>query len=127
MVTQRIANPCIPVRFRASPPPLGVVRGRQVTLLFKARAATGRRLRSVRLPEYHDPDDRTGAFACGQPVFAGGRLLLTNSDGALLSFDPATGAAGASVPISGLSGVPPVVADGTVYVVTTGGELVAFR
>ncbi|MFN3260802.1 MAG: PQQ-binding-like beta-propeller repeat protein [Pikeienuella sp.] len=86
-----------------------------------------RRLWSVPLLEHDDPDDRTGAFAYGAPAPAGGRLLLTSSDGALLSLDPATGAAGASVPISGLSGVPTVVADGTVYVVTTGGELVALR
>ena len=95
--------------------------------LKRLSAQDGSTLWSVPLPEYDDPDDRTGAFAYGGPVLAGGRLLLTSSDGALLSFDPATGAAGASVPISSLSGVPPVVADGTVYVVTTAGELVALR
>lgn len=79
------------------------------------------------LEEYRDPDDREDAIAYGGPVLAGGRLLVTSSEGEVLSFDPATGAQVASVAVSGLTGLTPVVAGNTVYVITSNGGLTALR
>ncbi|MEO1610890.1 MAG: PQQ-binding-like beta-propeller repeat protein [Pseudomonadota bacterium] len=79
------------------------------------------------LEEYRDPDDREDAIAYGGPVLAGGRLLVTSSEGEVLSFDPATGAQTGSVAVSGINGLGPVVAGGTVYVMTSAGGIVALR
>lgn len=79
------------------------------------------------LEEYVDPDDRENAIAYGGPVLAGGRLIVTNSRGAVVSYDPATGAETSSVAVSGVSGLGPVVAGGTVYVMTRDGGIVALR
>ncbi len=82
---------------------------------------------SKTLEEYRDPDDREDAIAYGGPVLASGRLLVASSEGELLSFDPATGEQTGSVSVSGLSGLGPVVAGNTVYVITDGGGLTALR
>lgn len=79
------------------------------------------------LPRYEDEEDREDVITYGGPVLAGGRLLVTSSDGELLSFDPVTGEQLSSVEISGLSGIAPVVAGGVVYVITLSGDLVALR
>ncbi|MEM8751745.1 MAG: PQQ-binding-like beta-propeller repeat protein [Pseudomonadota bacterium] len=79
------------------------------------------------LREYRDEDDREDAIRYGGPILAGGRLLLTSSDGDLLSFDPATGEETSRLSISGAAGLGPVAAGGTVYVVTSAGSLVALR
>jgi len=79
------------------------------------------------LPEFEDPEDREDAIAYSGPVLTGGRLLVTDSLGNLLSFDPATGAQGATVDLTagGTTGV--AVAGSTVYVLTDDGVLQAFR
>lgn len=82
---------------------------------------------STPLQEYRDQEDRTDAIAYGGPVLVGGRLLVTSSEGEILSFDPLTGASTGSTPVSGLAGLGPVVAGGVVYVITDAGELVALR
>ena len=79
------------------------------------------------LAEYRDPEDREDAIAYGGPVLAGGKLILTSSEGRVMSFDPATGEQVGETPVSGLSGLGPVVAGGTVYVMTKEGGLVALR
>ncbi|QIE54535.1 PQQ-binding-like beta-propeller repeat protein [Pikeienuella piscinae] len=79
------------------------------------------------LQEYRDQEDRTDAITYGGPVLAGGRLLVTSSEGEILTFDPLTGASTGSTPVSGLVGLGPVVAGGVVYVITDAGELVALR
>ncbi|WP_340108568.1 PQQ-binding-like beta-propeller repeat protein [Pikeienuella sp. HZG-20] len=95
--------------------------------LKRLSALDGSTMWSTPLPEYRDPEDREGAIGYGGPVLAGGRLILTSTEGEVLSFDPMTGAAKGAVSISGLAGLGPVVAGGTVYVLSQSGELVALR
>ncbi|MFV0473036.1 MAG: PQQ-binding-like beta-propeller repeat protein [Pikeienuella sp.] len=82
---------------------------------------------STTLPQFDDAEDREDAIEYGGPVLAGGRLLVTSSQGTIMSFDPLTGSSVGSVDIPGLAGLTPVVAGGVVYVLTDAGELVALR
>ena len=66
-------------------------------------------------------------FPAGSTVQAGGRVLVTSSEGELLAFDALTGGQSSVVEISGLKGLGPVVANGTVYVLTEDADLVALR
>lgn len=95
--------------------------------LKRLSAQDGSTLWTTPLQEYRDPEDREDAIAYGGPVLAGGRLLVTSDEGRLLSFDPMTGNEVGSVDVSGASGLGPVVAGGTIYLVTTDGDLVALR
>lgn len=79
------------------------------------------------LPAYRDPEDREAPIAYSGPVLVGGHMLVTDSRGNMLSFDPATGAQGETVRLAGGSTTGPVVANGTIYVLTDDGTLQAFR
>ncbi|MDF1586899.1 outer membrane protein assembly factor BamB family protein [Marinimicrococcus flavescens] len=70
--------------------------------------------------------DETPALWAG-PVLAGGRLLLASSSGVLASVSPANGEILERLSFPGRATQPPVVAGGTVYILTDGGELHAFR
>ena len=61
------------------------------------------------------------------PVLAGGNLWLTGSHGRVGWVDPATGKLGPSFPVSGRIYLPPVVASGTLLVLTDEGRLIAYR
>ena len=95
--------------------------------LKRLSAQDGSTLWSTSLPQYDDPEDREGVIRYGGPVLAGGRVLVTSAEGALLSFDPETGEEIGRTEISGLTGIGPVVAGGTVYVLTDAGSLIALR
>lgn len=79
------------------------------------------------LPAYGDPDDRTEPIGYAGPVLAGGRVLVTASDGRLLAFDPRTGEPLETIDLPSGASVGPAVAGGSVYVLTDSGELVAYR
>jgi len=95
--------------------------------LYALDRATGDTAWRVPLGAYEDPDDRNDPIIWAGPVAAGGRLLLTSSTERLISVDPATGQIVADTPLPGGSSVSPVVAGGTVYVLTDDATLVAFR
>ena len=95
--------------------------------LKRLSAQDGATLWSTTLPQYDDPEDLEGVIRYGGPVLAGGRLLVTSADGRLLSFNPETGEEIGRIEISGLTGIGPVVAGGTVYLLTDGGSLIALR
>ena len=61
------------------------------------------------------------------PVLAGGRLIVGSGDGALRSFDPASGALVAETELRSGAAVAPIVAGGTLYVVSRDGQLTAYR
>ncbi len=95
--------------------------------LTRLSLQSGQTIWSTPLPAYEDPEDREDPIAYSGPVVAGGKVLVTDSLGSLLSFDPATGAELGAVPLSGGSVTGPVVAGGTVYVLSDSGDLHAFR
>jgi outer membrane protein assembly factor BamB len=73
------------------------------------------------------PKRQREVFAHYGPVLAGGRLIVASGDGVLRSFDPVSGAVLSEVPLPGGAASNPVVAGGTLYVVTRKGQLIAFR
>lgn len=61
------------------------------------------------------------------PVLAGGRLIVTSSDGFIRQFDPASGALTGEIALAGGAASGPVIAGGTLYVLSKTGQLHAFR
>lgn len=79
------------------------------------------------LPRFEDPEDRQGPIRWFGPLAGGGRLLLANDKGQLYFLDPASGEVTAQRDLPGDVAVSPIIAGNTLYIVTTGGELVALR
>ena len=79
------------------------------------------------LPQFLKPKSKKGEIEYSGPVLAGGRLIITGSNGALIYVDPTTGAfqsqANLKVPVS----LGPVVANSTLYIYDDRGQLHAFR
>ncbi len=61
------------------------------------------------------------------PVLAGDRLVVAGTDGTALSISPYTGQVLGSQKLSGRASVAPVVAGGTLYIVTDDATLAAYR
>jgi outer membrane protein assembly factor BamB len=95
--------------------------------LMRVSARDGSTLWAVEMPAYRDPKDSEDPISYSGPVLVSGNLLLTDSQGNLLSFDAQTGAAQPGARIDGGSLTGPVVANGTVYVLADNGTLYAFR
>lgn len=97
--------------------------------LVRLDAADGAPVWRIQLPKFTETrlrQQRT-VFAHYGPILAGGRLIVASSDGLIRSFDPTSGAEIGTVAIPGGAASHPVVADGTLYVVSKDGQLVAFR
>lgn len=71
--------------------------------------------------------DRTVRPTWSGPLLASNRLVLTNSDGELVAFDPKTGAQTASVRLGGPAFIAPAAYNGALYVLTDRGQLVSIR
>lgn len=99
--------------------------------LIRLDRDTGDQIWAVGLPGYkpeRNPQRRRDtAFANLGPILAGGRLIVAGSDGFLRSFAPEDGRLVGSVEIPGGATTRPVVAGGTLYVVSKRGVLHAFR
>ena len=95
--------------------------------VMRLSARDGATLWSVQMREFKDEEDREDAIAYSGPVLVSGQLLVTDSLGNLHSFDAMTGAQGVGAKIDGGSLTGPVVANGTVYVLSDKGTLYAFR
>jgi outer membrane protein assembly factor BamB len=80
------------------------------------------------LERLRDPDDPESArvFWAG-PVLAGDRLILAGSTGEAVSVSPYTGEILGRLRLPGPVALPPVVADGTLYLLTNDGDLLAYR
>ncbi|MER2520585.1 MAG: PQQ-binding-like beta-propeller repeat protein [Bdellovibrionales bacterium] len=96
--------------------------------LAAIQSSTGRVLWVKALQQRVDPADSSSDFVhWAGPIAGGGKLWLANSRGQLMSFAPADGAEGETVDIGSSVFVPPVIANGTLYVVTDRGRLIALR
>jgi outer membrane protein assembly factor BamB len=71
--------------------------------------------------------DRTVRPEWSGPLLASSRLVLVNSDGELVAFDPKTGAQTASVNLGGPAYIAPAAYNGALYVLTDNGDLVSIR
>jgi len=79
------------------------------------------------LPRYEDPNDQQNAIQWAGPVLASDRLILAGSNGQALSISPYTGEVLGAIELPGDVRIAPVVAGGSLYFVTDGGTLVAYR
>ena len=95
-------------------------------LLCVARA-NGKIRWIAQLPAYRHLKKKAGPISYSGPVLAGGRLILVNSEGALINVDPATGAVQSQTTIKAPVNLSPVVANQTLYILDDEGRLRAFR
>ena len=99
--------------------------------LVRLDASDGAQVWAVDLPGYEPvrrpQRRRDSAYANHGPILAGNRLIVASSDGFLRSFDPASGDLIGRTEIRGGATTRPVVANGTLYVVSTNGVLHAYR
>jgi outer membrane protein assembly factor BamB len=79
------------------------------------------------LPRYEDVDASSDNITWAGPVLAGDRLLLASNTGIMTAVSPYTGEVLGSIELPGKTVITPVVANGTVYVLTSNGTLVALR
>ena len=71
--------------------------------------------------------DRTVRPDWSGPILASNRLILVNSDGNAVAFDPKTGLQTASIKLGAAAYVAPAAYNGALYVITDKGELVCIR
>jgi outer membrane protein assembly factor BamB len=79
------------------------------------------------LPRFEDPEDRDDPISWYGPVLAGDRLIVASSSGEAITISPYTGQLLGYLDLPGRPAVSPVVADGTVYILTASAELMALR
>jgi outer membrane protein assembly factor BamB len=79
------------------------------------------------LPIYEDEAERDDPIAWSGPVLLGDRLIVTSSAGDALSVSPYTGDALGRIQLSSSSHLPPIVVNGTMYLLSDNGELTAYR
>ena len=96
-------------------------------VLMRLALQNGATIWETELPSFEDPEDREDPIAYSGPVLAGGQLLVTDSLGNLLSFDPASGQQGGTTELASGTTNGVAVAGGTVFVLTGNGTLQAFR
>jgi len=81
----------------------------------------------TRLPKFEKPQKKKGAIFWSGPVLAGDRLLVASTNEEIWSLSPYSGAILSDKKISGPVLISPVVAVGTVYILTDDADLIAFR
>ncbi|MGH6912976.1 MAG: PQQ-binding-like beta-propeller repeat protein, partial [Geminicoccales bacterium] len=80
------------------------------------------------LPRLTHPDDPASSpITWTGPILVGDRLLLAGSDGEALAMSPYNGEILGRIDLPGPVLIPPVAADGTVYILTENAELLAYR
>jgi outer membrane protein assembly factor BamB len=80
------------------------------------------------LPRQTDPDDPAAEpITWTGPILVGDRLLLAGSTGEALAMSPYNGEILGRIELAGPVLIPPVAADGTVYLLTENAELLAYR
>jgi outer membrane protein assembly factor BamB len=79
------------------------------------------------LRRYEDEDDRTGRVAWTGPIMVGSRLVLANSLGDVISVSPENGQTVATADVDQPVFIPPVTANGQIYIVTNSARLVVFQ
>ncbi|RYH10453.1 quinoprotein [Tropicimonas sp. IMCC6043] len=97
--------------------------------LVRLNASTGEVIWAVDLPGFKSQRPRRyrDVYAHYGPVLAGNRLIVASDDGYIRSFNPRDGSLISAVEIPGGATTNPVVVNRTLYLVTTKGQLVAYR
>lgn len=89
--------------------------------------ATGKVRWIAQMRGFRNEKKRSGAITWHGPVLAGNRLWLTSSNGDLVAVNPADGAIGTTIAAGDGFSLPPVVANGTLFLLDQKGRLSAFR
>lgn len=97
--------------------------------LMRLNAEDGTKIWGTELPFFTKdrPKRQAEIFAHHGPIIAGGNLIVASSDAKLRLYDPVSGELRGSVAMPGGATTNPVVAGNTLYVVSTKGQLIAFR
>lgn len=90
-------------------------------------AALGRDTGAIRWVASLQKGDRSKPVLWSGPVLAGGRLILVSTQGTMIEVSPETGALVRSQDLGAPASLPPVVARGTLFVLTDDGTLKAMR
>lgn len=80
-----------------------------------------------RLTRYGNVKKKTKPIEYAGPVLASDRLLIAASDRRLITVSPYTGKTLSEVKLSAAAFLPPIVAGGSVYLLTDDGKLTAYR
>ena len=81
----------------------------------------------TQLPQFQKAKSKKGQIEYSGPVLAGGRLIVTGSNGALIYVDPTTGAFQSQTAVGAGVSLSPVVANSTLYIYDDRGRLIAYR
>jgi len=81
----------------------------------------------TQLPEFRNAKSKSGPINYSGPILAGGRLIVTSTNGAITFVNPDSGAVEGRTSVKPSISLPPVVADNTLYVLDDSGRLHAFR
>jgi len=81
----------------------------------------------AQLPRFKDEEEKVGALHWSGPVLASDRLVLVSSDGYAVAISPYSGHMLGRIDLPDNTLIPPVVADGSIYVLSDNGALIALR
>ena len=81
----------------------------------------------TQLPRYKDEDDRRDPINWSGPVLVSDRLVVVSSDGKAFSVSPYSGEVLGRIRLRDSGLVSPIVANGTLYILTDNAELTALR
>ena len=79
------------------------------------------------LQRWQDMEDKDDPILWAGPVLASDRLILVSSSGESISLSPYTGDVLGRMEIPDGAVIPPVIANGTMYILTNDADLVAYR
>lgn len=81
----------------------------------------------AQLPRYEDEEEKLDPIHWSGPVLASDRLVLVSSEGYVVAVSPYSGRLLGRIELPEGALIPPVVADGSIYVLSDDGNLVALR
>ncbi len=79
------------------------------------------------LPRFENPEKEKEPISWSGPVLGGDRLIVVGSSGDAIALSPYTGKALGRLALAGKTLIAPVIADGTLLILTDDGDLVAYR
>ena len=79
------------------------------------------------VPDYLNPDDQEDPIDWTRPILLGDRLIMASSHGEVRSVSPYTGRMLGSIKLRDGIRVPPIVADETLYILTSDAKVIALR
>ena len=95
--------------------------------LIAVQRLTGKIRWINQLPRWLKEKKKAGQINYSGPVLAGNRLIVAGSNGALINIDPTNGAIQSQGNVGGGVRFQPVVAAGSLYLMTEEGRLLAYR